>query len=316
MISSSLKDDFLRFELEHIVHPVMHGQFTSKEIRENLAGEIDADIRKGIDPELAKGFSDLCPVAGAVPEDYMIRHIQVTPGFDLLAGIRFRGLDLERPFVAILHRTRNFAHEADLRMVLQKLAAEFAVFAPKAILFYQSSEGQSLSLPNEHVDKRILMGAIRDIAAIPPLADISIHKATVLDFYDQYASEYAIVTERNADFLRTETAERESDMEDCVRNHLTYKIFIAGEFAGVFVATHQKFLGAHGYYVMENLLFDQFRGKGYGPSVQGVVARELATLGGKVLFGSIYPSNLPSYRAAIGSHRIDIGGNYMVPITG
>jgi len=315
LISPLVKEQILHFEFEHIVHPIVHGQFAANEILENLTTEIDADIRKGLEPESAKGFYGLCPVAGATSEDYMIRHIEVAPGFELLAGIRFRGLDMERPFVAILHRTKNFESEDELRMTMRIIAAEFAVFAPKAVLFYRSSEDTSFPLPAEHVDKRILMGAMSDIAAVPPVADISIVKATVLDFYERYASEYAVVTERNADFLRTETAELESDMEECIRDHFTYKIFIAGEFAGVFIAAKQTFLGASGYYVIENLLFEKFRGKGFGPSVQGVVAREFAKLGGKVLFGSIYPSNLPSYKGALGSHRIDIGGNYMVPMS-
>jgi hypothetical protein len=314
LIDNNLRSRFLQYQLQSIVHPLVHAHFTRDEVLSNLAEEIDSDITKGTNPEFAEGFRNLCPVAGTSINDYMIRHVEIEPGFDILAGIRFRGLDLDRPFVAILHRTRSFADVSELRTTMNCLQKVFSVFAPKAVLFYHSSQNDTLILQQEDVDKRILMGSIADIAAIPVMNGLSITKALELDFYDRYKDEYAIVSKLTPDYLRTETAEREEDMERYVKDDLTYKIFIGEEFAGVFIVSESTFLGASGYYVIENLLFEKFRGKKLADAVQSLVAKELLAKGGKVLFGSIYPSNLPSYRAALRSHRVDIGGNYMVPI--
>jgi hypothetical protein len=296
------------------VHPLVHAHFTRDEILTHLAAEVDSDVNKGTNVTFAEGFRNLCTVEGASVDDYMIRHIEIEPGFDVLAAIRFRGLDLSRPFVAILHRTRSFENDAQLRSAMHSLRDAFAVFAPQAVLFYQSSQNDTLLLQQEDVDKRILMGRVADIAAIPVVKGLSITKALELDFYDRYKNEYDIVSKLTPDYLRTETAEREKDMERYVKDNLTYKIFIDEEFAGVFIVSENTFLGANGSYVIENLLFEKFRGKKLADSVQSLVAQELLALGGKVLFGSIYPSNLPSYRAALRSHRVDIGGNYMVSI--
>jgi hypothetical protein len=314
LIDSTLKEQFLDYEFESIVHPLVQEYFTRDEVIGNLAREIDADISKGTDASFAERFRNLCPVSNASAADYMIRHLEIAPGFDILAGIRFRGLDLNRPFVAILHRTRSFASDDELRLATDRLRETFGTFAPKAILFYQSSHDKTLALPVEDIDKRILMGSIPEIATIASAPELSIAKANELDFYDRYKDEYDIISMRSPDYLRTETAERKEDMERYVKNDLTYKIFIGGEFAGVFIVMKSTFLGADGYYVIENLLFEQFRGRKLADAVQSAVAKELLVLKGKVLFGSIYPTNLPSYRAALRSHRVDIGGNYMIPI--
>jgi hypothetical protein len=197
---------------------------------------------------------------------------------------------------------------------MTELKNEFAVFRPKAVLFYQSSHEKALPFHEDDKDKRILIGGMEDMALIPVTSDISIVKAAKLDFYNRYRDEYAAASQLSPDYLRMETAEREEDMEDCVKNHLTYKVYISGEFAGVFIVTESTFLGAKGFYVIENLLFGKFRGKKHSPSLQSTVAKELLSFGGKVLFGSIYPTNYPSYNAALSSKRIDIGGNYMITI--
>ncbi len=314
LIEVTQKEHFLQYESALIVHPIVHDHFTRDEILSNLLAEIDADLQKGTDAAFAERFLNHCPVDGASVTDYMIKHIEIEPGFDVLAGIRFRGLDLNRPFVAILHRSRSFDSEPHLRKIMTVLKDEFAVFKPKAVLFYQSSHDKTLPLREGDKDKRILMGVLEDIASIPVTADISIVKAAELDFYDRYRDEYAVVSQLTPDYFRAETAEREEDMEDCVKNHLTYKVYIGGEFAGVFIVTESTFLGTKGFYVIENLLFEKFRGKKHSPSLQSTVAKELLSFGGKVLFGSIYPTNYPSYNAALSSKRIDIGGNYMITI--
>lgn len=316
LIDQSVNERILDYEFAQIVHPFVREHCASDTIRANLGTELEADIRKGTDAGLAKGFREHCPVDGASENDYMIRHVQLATGLDLLTGIRFRGLDLNRPFVAILHRSKGFADGSQLRQAMDQLTQEFAIFSPKAVLFYCSSASDEYIPDADTADKRILMGAIDDIASIPIDPSLTIKKATELDFYDQYRDEYAIVEKNAPDYLRAETAESEEDMRDCVEKHITYKVYMGGEFAGVFVVTKSTFLGADGYYVIENLLFEKFRGRKLADSLQSAVARELSALGGKLLFGSIYPSNFPSYRAAIRSRRVDIGGNYMVSISG
>lgn len=316
MIDETLHEQFLLHEYEAIVHPIVHEHFVREAVITNLRTELDADIHKGTNFEFAQSFQEHCPVEGALPTDYMIRHIEIDSGFDVLAGIRFRGLDLDRPFVAILHRTREFESAEHLRFVMRELQSSFSVFQPKAVLFYESSQSSGHTPHAEDADKRILMGSIRTIASIPKAEGLSIVRACDLDFYERYQDEYVVVSKLTPDYLRTETAELQEDMERYVKDDLTFKVFVDGEFAGVFIVTATAGYGASGYYVIENLLFEKFRGRKLADSVQSAVARELSALGGKLMFGSIYPSNLPSYRAAIRSHRVDIGGNYMVPISG
>lgn len=315
MIDELVKDRILEYEFAQIVHPFVREHCASDAIRANLASELAADIRKGTDLGFAEGFRDHCPVEGARVNDYMLRHLQLAAGFDVLAGIRFRGLDLSRPFVAILHRSKGFVDSNQLRLVMDRLTQEFAIFSPKAVLFYCSSVSDEYVPDAEAADKRILMGAIEDIASIPVDPSLTIKQANELDFYERYRDEYAVVEKNSPDYLRAETAESEEDMKLYVQNDLTYKVYMRGEHAGVFIITKHTFLGAEGYYVIENLLFEKFRGHRLADSLQSAVARELSALGGKLLFGSIYPSNLPSYRAALRSHRVDVGGNYMVPIS-
>jgi hypothetical protein len=63
--------------------------------------------------------------------------------------------------------------------------------------------------------------------------------------------------------------------------------------------------------VIELLLDPGVRGHGYGKHLGGLLARHLDAAGDAFLLGTIHTDNLPSYRSAIASGRIDVGGEVL-----
>ncbi len=308
MIEENVIQEFLNYELEEVVHPVIYTFFTKKEIEQNLRTELLYDIERGLNNDFAEKYQKKCFVENTSPNDYKIRYFEFESGLKLLAGIRFRGLDIEKPYVALLHRNASIR---ELPFISNFVKDEFRIFRPKALLYHQSSHIVGHSIPIEHKDKQILLGGIAEISNHSVNDFITIERAVDSSFYQQYRDEYALFHKQypeRSDFARAESNE---DIESHLKNAQVYLIKIANVFSGVFITMKESVLGAEGYYVIENFLFESSRGKGYAPQIQSLVCKELLLLGGKVLFGSIYPNNLASYTAAIRSGRIDIGGTVM-----
>lgn len=314
MLNEDTIQEFLDYELEEIVHPILYTFFTRDEIRQNLRAEVLNDIEQGSSNVIAQKFQKQCFVENTDSDNYKIRYFEPEPRLKILAGIRFRGLDMTKPYVAILHRNFPIQDAEYLKNIIALLKEEFKIFKPKAILFHQSSHIVEAHINEGYRDKQILIGGINDISNHTLKDPISIELAQDSNFYGQYSAEYDQFHTQypdRADFAR---AESKHDIESYVKNDLVYLIKIHKEFGGVFIVTKSSVLGAEGYYVIENFLFKDFRGKGFAPQAQTLVAKELVKRGGKVLFGSIYPNNFASFNAAKRSGRVDIGGSFMIPI--
>src|SRR5262245_36720278 len=82
--------------------PVLEVWLGRAQLEQNLRGEAEGWLRRATDSELARAYATHFPIEGTQPEAYKNRLFETHAGHQLLAGIRFRQLDLTRPFVELI----------------------------------------------------------------------------------------------------------------------------------------------------------------------------------------------------------------------
>ena len=106
-------------------------------VRSLLEAELDLALARRRDQGFARDFAGWCPRPGRSPEEYLHREITAGGG-TALVGIRFKGGDVEQPFVDLV--ARDFAHD-DVACFAAQLEASAQAFADFAPLWLRIHEG-------------------------------------------------------------------------------------------------------------------------------------------------------------------------------
>jgi hypothetical protein len=92
-----------------------------------IADWLDDELDRVTDPAFARSFADHIDLPGVTTEDYLQRVIDTQAG-SLLAGIRFFGRDISRPFVEVIAHSFD-----DLDRLRDCVAHEWSTFEPQAL---------------------------------------------------------------------------------------------------------------------------------------------------------------------------------------
>ena len=105
----------------------------NNQLRLALCADFDTTIATRLTSmERVEKYARRCPVAGAEPTDYRLREVQLFPDVSVLAGIHFRNLQLDRPFIGVYAQTRLLT-DSETVEGSKRLRLEFAGFAPKYV---------------------------------------------------------------------------------------------------------------------------------------------------------------------------------------
>ena len=315
-----MRDRFLAYA-QNKVYPLVREWLSAETIRANLLEELDADLERLKSDVLAAEFQHHCPVAGASADDYRNRVLEVD-GLTLLTGIRFLGLDLQKPFVDIMYSSEMYSSEAallpeQLSAVKEAVREAFRVFQPKRLRFYLPS-----NLPRfvKDGDKRLLAAPLGVMLAQPEpdtLRRVSLKRATSLAFYGDYAAIYEELLAEHPELQEVVRLEPEADMQGYLDEGYVFEVFVDGQWAGVTAVDDDVQTGLSGLCVMEVVLAEAFRAQGFGSAVQRRLAAALVAAGAAqdvLLFGTIGENNLPARRAAARAGRVDLGGRVWVTL--
>ena len=257
--------------------------------------------------------------ASADPLDWANRRIDLPTGGWAVAGIRFRGLDVTRPFVDVVATTEpptpdGLAAVADRRPPVLRLVrpavpagrragpgrARGAASPPTsgsghgARSTSTSSRGRSPSCAVGRARRRTTSSSLRpgDAAALAERA----------------AAIYAELARRNPDLLMWARAEDAESLAACADEGLLFEVLLDGEPAGVVAAVRDDAHGMSGFSVEELCLDADRRGRRLAPGVLQRLVDELPAEDGDVLWGTIHPDNAPSLRNSISVGREVVGG--------
>ncbi|MFT4627035.1 MAG: RimJ/RimL family protein N-acetyltransferase [Myxococcota bacterium] len=277
--------------------------------QQGVEARAETELRRCSDPEFAAGFARSVPVAGATPDDYLQRLIELPGGHFALVGIRFKGLDREWAFVDLVAATAPWAEVRDALLV--RLPTLYPRFAPGWLrVFLPVGEpGVGVVRP----DLRQIAGPLAALHARPLPAGFDrmvVHAARDLAWRDDYDALYRQF-HREAPELRDEVLPSEpADLSDCVHADQLWLASVDGEWAGVVGARPEADGALRGWCVVEEILGRGFRGRGLGAALQRHLIARLPAEG--LLHGTIHPSNIASLRVAARCGREDVGGWWFV----
>lgn len=281
----------------------------SKDIlKDNLQG-LKKEIASNLDqlaelslPEVYIERFNYFKLDGATAEDFRERILEVEKDKFIMAGIRFRGLNVNKPFISIV---TNFEITSDrLSSLADLIKKEFSIFNPIAFQFHLPSEVELID-PKLGVDRYTIAGAIENLIEhkLPERVEkIEIVELNDTEFYDEYLKEYKVFHEKNHNLKDEVKPESLEDFKEAISNQLLYKIIIDDKHAGIIAGSASDYYGVKGVCILEEILYDSFKGKGHGVYLQKEFAKKLRGRY-QILWGTISSLNQPSLKTAFRNGR-------------
>jgi hypothetical protein len=135
----------------------------------------------------ARDYRAVAPVAGAQDEDYLDRWLQVSEELWVLAGPRFRALDLDTPFVGFSGASRAIT-EHDLPGLRRLARTEFELFRPRYATVWSGLPAGAW--PQTRADSRLLVARLGTLRARSVPGELKRRALTDLSFYEDYVALY------------------------------------------------------------------------------------------------------------------------------
>lgn len=295
------------------LHSWVRAAVPEVERRAALQSELEwAVVTATSDLEFARDFAARQPQSGQPAEAFLNRWLPVASDLEVLAGPRYRGLDPERPFVAIDAATR-LLRPGDLPGVAAVVRAGFAAFEPGYLRSWSSTRAGSW--PGTRADNRNVAGRLGDLRGNQVPSELRAATPPDLAFYDRYARTHAEqVTREPAHALHTRS-ESVEDLEELRTAGTLFIVWLDGQEVGLIAAEPRFQRGLRGAVVVELFLDPTVRGRGYGKHLSSLLARSLDLPDEQFLLGTIHVDNTASYKSAIAAGRRDVGGEVVVPLT-
>jgi L-amino acid N-acyltransferase YncA len=237
------------------------------------------------------------------------RRISLRSGGWAIAGIRFRGRDIEKPFVDIIatSATPDYLGIAELGDVL----AHFEAFAPLCLRVHLPGDARGAAAPAgpsfaSVPDQLVVAGPVAQMtkqARSPRFDSVQLVRAVPADAAARVAEIYDEVRRSNPRLDEWATPSSGDSLADADEEALLFDIVVEGRIAGVVAATRDNAYGFTGFTVEEIALDSAHRRRGYGLAVLQHLAQRLPVDASDVLWGHIHPDNAPSLRNALASGR-------------
>ena len=287
-----------------------------------LADNYDLYVSRQIewlqDEEFANSFCQSCSVLNKEPSAFLNRLVVLGEEEQCIAGIRFLGMDLDKPFVDILP---NFAidEQSTLRLVKKEINTLFSDFKPLAMRLLINNY-DALAMWQKHgatVDLYYVAGSIQLLrqGLMASHAKVSIVPARSLDFYDEYLSIFKRFHLKNGDLAIHVTPESRQDLLACKEEGGLFLIKVEDKWAGVLAAQRSRESGLSGFLVREEILREEYRGKKLAPVAMGQLIHKLPAAADDLLFGTIHPMNTPSLKTAKSVGREIVSAYVFVGLT-
>ncbi|MFN8510910.1 MAG: hypothetical protein U0Z75_10215 [Deinococcaceae bacterium] len=129
--SNSIRQQFIDAAIEGF-HPVLRVWFDVSILRSAIGRELDVELARVDDHGFGAAFQEFCPIPGMQPREYCPQILDLGD-WQLLAGIRFRNLNRERPFVDVFATSRQFADEASFERAIDACKSVFRRFRPQCV---------------------------------------------------------------------------------------------------------------------------------------------------------------------------------------
>lgn len=271
---------------------------------------LNLELSRCDDLSFGKRFQKGCPIPGAEPAHYLNRIIELGGLGHVLAGIRFMGGAIERPFVDLIATERPFSDEIDAPDVLRALREHFARFHPQIIRVLWPyphpptwSEGISTS-----IDQVLSIGVARKTSPTPETFGDLATLAQASEASRALDAMYEAHFQGDPDSRRWLAPADLTELQRCIE--LGYVLLIPGEqreIAGLLAAEETCSLGIPGFWMIEEIIHPSERQKGLASRGQRALTDWIATdHPGALVCGTIDARNQASRRTAARAGRHEV----------
>ena len=293
--------------------------------RENLSRWLEADVALVGDAAWGAQIRDLVKLPIPDPLAWANRWIELPGGQWAIAGIRFRGRDVEKPFVDII--ATSLPPEAAGIEALAEVLPHFEEFAPLCLRVNLPESTLSATELSETEDFH--GDAQSDLLIVAsPVDEMKMRSQALL--FD--ATTLVPCSVQDAAQLTTEIYERlatprpqlrewatpadAQSLEEAADQDLLFEIRVNDETAGIVAAERQDAYGFTGFCMQEIALNAAHRGRGIGVAALQHLVRALDAKPHDLLWGHIHPGNIPSLSNAQASGRKIVTSHAWITPTG
>lgn len=293
--------------------------------RDNLAHWLEPSLALVGDAEWGGQIRDMVQLPVQDPLAWANRRIELSDGHWAIAGIRFRGRDIEKPFVDVI--ATSLPPEPSGFAALGEVLPHFSAFSPlclrvnlpdpemglRALAASEVDAGRAtpdlliVGLPVTEMLERPLAGRYDEVSLVP--CDPEEAEVRVAAIYDELRR-----TRPQLDQWAT-PADAET-LEDAAEEGLLFDIRVSGTPAGIVAGERDDAYGFTGFCMQEIVLDSAHRGNQVGVAALQRLCHELPVAADDVLWGHIHPDNLPSLRNAQASGRMVVTAHVWVTPTG
>lgn len=294
--------------------PVLRSWYAPPTLERRLAAEAAGWVALVGDRAFGAGFRR--DVGLSRPADDLAwshRALPLAGGGWALTGIRFRGLDVTKPFVDVL-ATSTPPTADDVLEVASHVASRYAAFEPRCVRFdVPDPDGLVGDLPPESaaVDQYVVAGLLESLRGRPPgvtFARTALWPGEPGQLATLAAHIYADLHRTHPEMRLWAAAADQESLAQCAHEGLLFEVRVDGVTAGVVAALREEAHGLTGHVVQEICLDAAHRGQGLAPAVLDHLVRALPRDEGGTLWGTIHPDNTASLRNALSIGRQKVGG--------
>jgi hypothetical protein len=309
-----LEHEFLTYAIEQS-HPLM-AELGGARLSDNLFAVVRRDVDRIASREFAAWYGRGWAFLG-LPAARFNNRLLDFGGVRMIAGIRFRNLEPDFPFIAIEQSGIPIGTIAEPAALVAELRTAFSEFRPRALSFHHPSH-LPLRVANARGDRHVMIGAARSMVAQPPpfgLDRVRLAASAGLASFERYTALYDRIFEERPWLRGVVRVETRETLKACYQQGLMFDIEVDGEWRGLIAGCEDAIVGVNGIQVVEIVLSRQARGGGLGVAVQRRFAEEVGARDpSAVILGIIDDANLPMRRTAERAGRTDVGASFLVDL--
>ena len=303
------------------VAPRLRDWYDDDRLARQLADGLTVEAARVGDETFGTEFRDKVGIdASDDPLDWANRRVDLPAGGWAVVGIRFRSLDVTRPFVDVVATTEPPTPDG-LATVAAAVLPGFSSFHPLCLrVDAPDPAGLVARLAGDarfgagcSVDQYVVAGVVDELRGrprSPSYDDVALRPGDAAALAERAAEIYAELGRRNPGLRMWATAEDADSLRDCADQGLLFEALLDGEPAGVVAAVRDDAHGMSGFSVEELCLDADVHGRGLASGLVQRLVDELPAADGDVLWGTIHPDNAPSLRNALSVGR-EVAGGYV-----
>ncbi|WP_197408588.1 hypothetical protein [Deinococcus actinosclerus] len=289
-------------------HPVTHGWLDRAARLRNLTEEHEFDLQLATDLDLAAQRAEFLKAGPAAPA-YLNRWVTVSTDLRAMLSIRFKGLDVTKPFVDVSVTSRPVTR-TDLA-ALADAARVYAAFHPPRLRVW--SAAPQTDWPDLDPDRRVLAAPVGALRGDPVPDGLTLSPTPDASRYADAQAAYDAVDAAHPHHPHEARLLSAEDLQECIDAGTMFDVHWRGGWAGYAGTLASPQLGLDAQVVQELLLAPHARGRGLGAALSTLLARHLPDPA-QVLSGTIHGRNRGALNAATRAGRHDVGGWWWAPL--